>query len=56
MELSIGYVFGNRNQGVRLGEDDSLPTALDDATLFPSAEKPADGEQRRSGHLGDILS
>ena len=54
--LSIGYVFGNHHEGVRLGEDDSLPAALDDAALFPGAEKPADGEQRRSGHLGDILS
>src|SRR4051812_25835025 len=53
--LPIRYVFGDRDQGVRLGEDDVLPTTLDDAALFPGAEKPADRKQGGSRHLGDIL-
>src|SRR5258705_1046022 len=49
------FAFGEAVQPVRIAQNDPLPASLDQSLLLPRAENPADGVQRRPGHLGDVL-
>src|SRR5262245_42991947 len=49
-------VVSDRDEGVRLGQDNALPAAPDNALAFPRAQEAADGVQRGAGHLGDVLT
>lgn len=53
---SFCTLLGDPQQGMRVANNDTLPPAFREGRLIPLAHDAADREQRRTGHLGDILS
>jgi hypothetical protein len=51
-----GQVLGDRDEGVRLDQDDMLSAAVHDASFLPGTEEPAHGIERCSCHLGNVLT
>ena len=49
-------LFGDRRQRLNVGNRHRSPARLDQSAGLPSREQPADGEQRRAGHLRQLFA
>src|SRR5512146_382636 len=53
---TLGQVFRNRDELVRNANQHAFPPEIDDALLFPTAQRSADRVERRAGHFGNVLA
>src|SRR6516164_7333378 len=52
----FGGLFGDRQKRLNVGNRHRFPARLDQSARLPNREQPADGEQRRAGHLRQLFA
>lgn len=54
--LFLSAVLRDEHEAMRIGDCHFLTAAANETFVFPRTQKPADGVERRPGHLRDILA